>query len=98
MWSDILWGVALVVLVICVVIQRRALNRIAFGRSMFISGMSFVVSFVVMIAPPSAGVWVLFGLFELFGWTFLIFMTVRSIARLRQRVQPPVTSSRPDSV
>lgn len=98
MWSDIVWGVALVVLGVCVVIQRKALNRIAFGRSMFISGMSFVVSFVVIIAPPSVGVWVLFGFFELFGWAFLIFMTVRSIARLRHHVHPPVASSRSDSV
>lgn len=80
---DILWMIGIVVLITCVIIQRRALNRIAFGRSMFICGMSFLVSFLVIMAPLSIGAWVLFALFQLFGWVFLLFMTFRCVQRMR---------------
>lgn len=86
MVADLLWGIAFIVLVICIMIQRRALNRIAFGRSMFISGMSFLVSFIVVLAPPNPAVWVLFVFFQLLGWVFLIFMTIRSLRRMRESV------------
>lgn len=80
-----LWGVAIVALVICVVIQHSALNRIAFSRSMFITGMAFVCSFVVTLTLPSAAVWVVFTFFQVVAWGFLLLITLRSIARLRAR-------------
>lgn len=80
-----LWIVAIAVLLISVVIQYRALNRIAFSRSMFITGMAFVCSFVVTLTVPSAAVWIVFSFFQIVAWGFLLLITLRSLARLRGR-------------
>lgn len=83
--STVVWIVAIVAVIVCVVIQRRALNRIAFGRSMFISGMAFLCSFIVAFTVPSAAVWVVFIFFQLLAWVFLVFMTIRSVRYMRER-------------
>lgn len=86
MIKDVIWIVALVVLLVSIVIQYRALNRIAFSRSLFISGIAFFTAFVIhLFAPPNAGfgAWVLFLLFLAAGWLFLLFMTYQSWRRLR---------------
>ncbi len=35
-WKEVVGLIALIVIAICIVYQHRALNKIAFGRSMFI--------------------------------------------------------------
>ena len=84
LWNWV-WIAAIAVLIACIVIQRRALNAIAFGRSMFISGMAFVCSFVVSLTVPSAAVWIVFAFFQVLGWSFLLFMTYRSLRHMRER-------------
>ena len=85
MIGNVLWFIGFIVLVVCIVIQRRALNKIAFGRSMFITGMSFLCSFIVAITPPSPEVWVLFAFFQALAWVFLVFMTLRSWRHIQVR-------------
>lgn len=85
---------ALVALLVSIIIQRRALNRIAFSRSMFITGMVFLCSFLASLTAPNLAVWTVFVIFQLFGWTFLLFMTVRSLRHMRERRQKSVSNRR----
>ena len=84
MLVNVIWLIAIVLLILSVTIQYKALNRIAFGRSLFISGMAFLTSFVVTFTRFSvAAVWFLFILFQALGWLFMLFMTYKSWTRLR---------------
>ncbi|MBX6395023.1 MAG: hypothetical protein IRY98_04745 [Alicyclobacillaceae bacterium] len=76
--------VALMAFVVCLVIQRVALHKAAFGRSLFITLMGFLTSIIVGISPYPPAKYVSWGLF--WGtWIFLFFMTVLSLVRIRRR-------------
>ncbi|MCL6627393.1 MAG: hypothetical protein K6T68_12505 [Alicyclobacillus shizuokensis] len=83
-----LWTVLALLLVaclaVCIPIQHRALNRIAFGRSMFITFALILFGlFLVVVATGLAAV-VLGALLMTLGYGFLIFIAVKSYQRLRQ--------------
>jgi Ca2+/Na+ antiporter len=79
---SILVTVAIVITVASVVIQRRALNKIAFGRSMFISFSAIFFGLFVGLLPtlPAAIVSILF---LLLGFGFLVFMAIKSAQHLK---------------
>lgn len=81
-----LWNVVFVVvvvgLIICVPIQFRALNRIAFGRSMFISGMSLLTGLFIGLFP-SIGATIVSLFLIVLGMGFLVLMSVKSVQHMR---------------
>ena len=82
--NGVIWLLAIVVLIVSIIIQYKALNRIAFSRSLFITGMAFLTSFIVTLTHFSlTAVWVLFIFFQTAGWLFLVLMTYKSWRRLR---------------
>ncbi len=76
--------IALIVFAGCLTVQRLALHRRAFGRSLFITAMGFLTSVIVGISPYPPARYVSQGLFWA-TWVFIGFMTVVSILRLRHR-------------
>lgn len=76
--------VGLLVFIVSVIIQYFALNRIAFGRSIFITVAMFAVGSMIWMSPYEVSKY-LAGLFFVFGWAFLLFMTVQSIFHARQK-------------
>jgi len=80
MWGSVLFIVAYA---ICLFIQHRALRKGAFGRFFFITGMGFVVSFVVSMSPTPIAVYVSW-IFMVLTWAFVLFITLKSILRLRR--------------
>ncbi|WP_067934501.1 hypothetical protein [Alicyclobacillus kakegawensis] len=77
-----------VCLAVCIPIQHRALNRIAFGRSMFITFALILFGlFLVAVATGLAAV-VLGAMLMALGYGFLIFIAVKSYQRLRQVTCP----------
>jgi len=74
---------AIVVIVLCVWVQYQALNQIAFGRSMFISGMSLIMGLIVGQIPSVAASVVSVALLVI-GFGMLIFMGIKSAQRLRK--------------
>jgi uncharacterized membrane protein len=83
-WGSVLFVIALAVAAVCVWLQYRALNRIAFGRSMFISGMSILTGLMVGLLPTLSATVVAVALLVL-GYGFLVFMAVKSFQRLRSQ-------------
>lgn len=81
----LVWILGFVILVVSIAIQFRALQRIAFSRSMFLTGMAFLVSFLVAFLVRSTLAWILFGLFQIIGWGFLFMMTFFSLRHLRRK-------------
>ncbi|MCF8567807.1 hypothetical protein LLE49_24090 [Alicyclobacillus tolerans] len=74
--------VALLLIVIGVPLQYKALNRMAFGRSMFIFVTSVVMGLVVGMQPSIAATVIAAALF-IIGYGFLILMSIKSFQRLR---------------
>ncbi|MBX6353556.1 MAG: hypothetical protein IRZ10_09505 [Thermoflavifilum sp.] len=83
-WGSVLFVIAVVVAVACVIIQRRALNRIAFGRSMFISWMAILTGLIVGMLPGIAAT-VVAVILLLLGYGFMVLMAVKSWQRLRSQ-------------
>ncbi|MDI3327728.1 MAG: hypothetical protein QJR06_04180 [Alicyclobacillaceae bacterium] len=76
--------VALAVLIACLIVQRMALHKAAFGRSLFILSMGFLTSIVVGISPYPPARFLSQALFWM-TWGFILFMTAISLVRLRRR-------------
>lgn len=70
---------------ICIPIQRRAMNKIAFGRSMFITYTAIVMAYVVGVLSRSIAADVIAILLLLLGLLMLIFMAVKSIQHIKSR-------------
>jgi uncharacterized membrane protein len=82
-WKEVVGLIALIVIVICMMYQRRALNKIAFGRSMFISWSAIVMGFLVGLLPTiEAGV--VSVVLLLLGFGMIVFMGVKSFQHLRK--------------
>lgn len=78
--------VVIILSVICIPIQHRALNRIAFGRSMFICYTAIVMGYVVgVLSRPSIASAVVGLLLLFFGVLMLVFMSVKSLQHLNSR-------------
>lgn len=75
-----------VLFIVCCVIQFRAMNRIAFGRSIFISTMFLLMGFIVAISSMSPARYVSWFLFVC-GYGFLLFMTVQSVLHVQKNKQ-----------
>lgn len=76
--------VGLLVFIVSLIIQYFALNRIAFGRSMFITISMFFVGFMVWMSPHEVSRYIA-DFFFVAAWIFLIFMTVQSLVRVRMK-------------
>jgi len=70
---------------ICIPIQRRAMNKIAFGRSMFITYTAIVMAYVVGVLSRSIAADVVAILLLALGLLMLIFMAVKSIQHTKSR-------------
>ena len=81
-----IWRIVLVLAVLTIVvtvpIQYKALNKIAFGRSMFISFMSIIMGLIVAMMPNIPAT-ILATVLFLLGFGMLIFMAVKSVQRMR---------------
>ncbi|MCL6548187.1 MAG: hypothetical protein K6T30_04665 [Alicyclobacillus sp.] len=73
---------AVLAIVCCVPIQRKAMNPIAFGRSMFISGAAIVTGFIISLIPTVSGA-IVGSLLMVLGFGLMILMAVKSYQRLR---------------
>ena len=84
--EGVIWRVifllALLIIIVSVPIQYKALNRIAFGRSMFITFMALLMGMIVAMLPSVAATIVAMVLF-LLGFGFMVLMDVKSLQRLR---------------
>lgn len=78
----IIFLLAVVIVVVSVPVQFKALNRIAFARSMFISFMAIFMGLIVAMLPSVAATIVAMVLF-LLGFGFMALMAVKSFQRLR---------------
>jgi uncharacterized membrane-anchored protein len=65
---------------VCMIIQSIALHRRAFGRSLFISSMMFLVSGIIALSPERVS-GLLARIFLAVSWGFLLFMTWQSLRR-----------------
>lgn len=77
------WIAAVAGIVWCIVIQRRALNKIAFGRSMFISGMAVLTGLIVGQLPSIAAGIISISLLVI-GLGMLVLMAVKSLQHMRK--------------
>lgn len=73
---------AVAIVVVSVPLQYKALNRIAFSRSMFISFMAILMGLIVAMLPSAAATIVSMVLF-LLGFGFMGLMAIKSLQRLR---------------
>lgn len=78
------WIVAIAGIVWCIVIQRRALNKIAFGRSMFISGMAVLTGLIVGQLPSVAAGIISICLFVI-GLGMLVLMAIKSYQHMHKQ-------------
>lgn len=78
----IIFLLAVVIVVVSVPVQYKALNRIAFGRSMFISFTAILMGLIVAMLPSVAATIVAMVLF-LLGFGFMALMALKSFQRLR---------------
>lgn len=82
--------VGLLVFFVSVIIQYFALNRIAFGRFIFITVAMFVVGSIIWMSPHEVSKFIS-GIFFVGGWAFLLFMTFQSILRARYNKKKKLT-------
>lgn len=85
-WQIAFW-VTLVASVICIPIQRRALNKIAFGRSLFITYTAILMGYIVGVLATSIAADVMGIVLYLIGMIMLIFMAVKAWQRRQQAKQ-----------
>lgn len=83
---NLLWGtidiLGVLAILISVPIQWRALNRIAFGRSMFISGTAIVFGWFLGLRH-GIGAGLVSASLLLFGFWMIIFMAIKSAQHMR---------------
>jgi len=76
----------IIIIIVCIPIQRRALNKIAFGRSMFISFSALVMGVLVAVLRTTntniAYAIVSFALF-IIGFGMLILMAIKSYQHMK---------------
>lgn len=81
------WQIAffamLVASVICIPIQRRALNKIAFGRSLFITYTAILMGYIVGVLATTVAADIMGIVLYVLGMAMLLFMAVKSFQRLR---------------
>jgi ABC-type multidrug transport system fused ATPase/permease subunit len=81
------WGIlaALMVLccIVCIPIQHRALNRIAFGRSMFITFALILFGLFMVVVATNVAAVILGALLVVIGYGFMILVAVKSYQRLQ---------------
>jgi Mg2+/Co2+ transporter CorB len=80
-WT-VVFILALLTIVVCVPIQRRAMNKIAFGRSVFISLTAIIFGFIIALLPWIEATIVAVALFIL-GYGMMILMAIKSIQHLQ---------------
>lgn len=89
MIAHVIWTIVLiagvVVSIICIPIQRRAMNKIAFGRSMFITWTAIIFGFIIALLPGIPATIIACCLFIL-GFGMMILMAIKSYQHL-QRVK-----------
>ena len=82
------WQIAffamLVASVICIPIQRRALNKIAFGRSLFITYTAILMGYIVGVLATTVAADIMGIVLYVLGMAMLLFMAVKSFQRLRE--------------
>lgn len=77
--------IVIILSLVCIPIQRRAMNKIAFGRSMFITYTAIVMAYVVGVLSRSIAADVIAILMLLLGLVMLVFMAVKSIPHMNLR-------------
>ncbi|MCL6517930.1 hypothetical protein [Alicyclobacillus sp.] len=92
MWLSYLWDavkVAFILFVLwCIWMQRRAMHRTAFGRSMFISWTAVLMGFLVGLLPTISAAVVSIVLL-ITGFGMMIVLGLKSWARLRKTRSTP---------
>ncbi|QSO50857.1 hypothetical protein JZ785_18450 [Alicyclobacillus curvatus] len=83
-WQIAFWAM-LVASVVCIPIQRRALNKIAFGRSLFITYTAILMGYVIGVLATSIAADIMGIALYLLGMAMLLFMAVKSLHRLREK-------------
>ncbi|MCL6455126.1 MAG: hypothetical protein K6T78_16090 [Alicyclobacillus sp.] len=85
------WQVAFYVVIclslVCIPIQHRALNRIAFGRSMFITYTAIVMAYLVGVLSRSVPADIIAVLLLVLGLCMLVFMAAKSLQHMRRRAK-----------
>jgi hypothetical protein len=76
-FREVLFIIAVLIIIPCIVWQRRALNKIAFGRSMFISW-SFIIFGWIVGLLPSIEATIFSVILLLFGFLMIVYMGVKS--------------------
>ncbi|QSO47743.1 hypothetical protein [Alicyclobacillus mengziensis] len=83
-WQMAFWAM-LVASVICIPIQRRALNKIAFGRSLFITYTAILMGYIVGVLATTVAADIMGIVLYVLGMAMLLFMAVKSLQRLREK-------------
>ena len=83
-WQAAFWAMV-VASIICIPIQRKALNKIAFGRSLFITYTAILMGYIVGVIATTIAADIMGVVLYLLGMLMLIFMAVKSVQRLRAR-------------
>lgn len=82
--KEVLFIIGVLIIIPCIWWQRRALHKMAFGRSMFISWSFIIFGWIVGLLPSiSATIFSVFLL--LFGFLMIVYMGVRSRQHLQTR-------------
>lgn len=82
--KEIIFVVAVLIIIPCIWWQRRALNKIAFGRSMFISWSFIIFGWIVGLLPNAAAT-IFSVILLLSGFAMIAFMGLRSRKHLQSR-------------
>lgn len=85
-WQIAFW-VMLIASIICIPVQRRALNKIAFGRSLFITYTAILMGYIVGVLATTIAADIMGIVLYLLGMVMLIFMAVKAWQRLRYQKQ-----------
>jgi hypothetical protein len=80
--KEVVGLLALVIMVVCFVLQYKALNRIAFGRSVFISLAAIFMGLMVGMLPTISATIVSIVLL-LLGFGMIVFMGYKSYQHLQ---------------
>lgn len=80
---DIIVPIAILLTIVCIIILRKALNKIAFGRSMFIFLSSIFMGLLIGFIPSLTST-ILAWVFFILGYAFLILMTFKSLQHLNK--------------
>jgi len=73
----------IVIILICVPIQRKALNKIAFSRSMFITFTAIIMGILINVLTMNLKGELVGSLLIALGFAMLIFMAVKSLQHMK---------------